>query len=100
MFHVSTSVVSRLVAKHRVNVDVKDRARSGRPRKTSLKDDRHLVNMAIRNPFHSAKQLRQHWSQATGVNVSREMVNKRLLAAGLRARRPLKRPRLTPHHMQ
>lgn len=98
--NVCHSVISRLLKKHRQTGEVKVAAGRGRPKKTDLRDDRRLLRMARQQPFWSSNQLRQWWQQTTGVNVSRELVNKRLLAARLRARRPVKRPRLTDNHMR
>ena len=90
----SQSEVSRLLQKWRQTRTVEDRPRSGRPRKTNQCQDRHLLRMARQNRFLSAMRLRNQWQAVHGQRVSRELVNKRLLQAGYRARRPRIRPRL------
>ena len=71
------TVISRLVQKHGLTGQVKDRPRSGRPRKTSVRDDRALVYMSNRHPMAG---LRQHWN--AGVRVSTSTVRRRLKAVG------------------
>ena len=95
---VNHTVISRLVQKHGLTGQVKDRPRSGRPRKTSARDDRALVYMSNRHPMAGSRYLRQHWN--AGVRASTSTVRRRLKAVGLRARRPIRRPFLTPRHMQ
>lgn len=50
---VNHTVISRLVQKHGLTGQVKDRPRSGRPRKTSARDDRALVYMSNRHPIYA-----------------------------------------------
>ena len=95
---VTHTVISRLVQKHGLTGQAKDRPRSGRPRKTSARDDRALVYMSNRHPMAGSRYLRQNWN--AGVRVSTSTVRRRLKAVGLRARRPIRRPFLTPRHMQ
>ena len=45
------STVSRIVYKHRLTIDVKDRPRSGRSRITSRREDNALGRLVRRNPF-------------------------------------------------
>ena len=75
-----------------------DRPRSGRPKATTPREDRRVCILARKNRFWSAKQVRQGLQRETGIRVSRELVNKRLLARGLKSRRPAKRTNLRPHH--
>jgi hypothetical protein len=48
--------------------------------------------------FTSAAKLREHWPP--GGRVSVRTVTRRLHNAHLRARRPVKRPYVSPHHLQ
>lgn len=96
--NLSHTTISRLIAKHVATGDVKDRSKSGRPPKTSAREDRVLVRMAWRNPFLNSVQLRNLWRPYQ--RLSTGTVRRRLHAAGLRARRPVRRPLLTPRHKQ
>ena len=50
--HVST--IYRLLERHRVTGDVSDRRRSGRPRVTSVRQDRVIRLTYLRNRYQSA----------------------------------------------
>ena len=97
-FGVSQGEISKLIRKWNQTGGVVDRRRSGRPRKTNQRQDRHLLRLARQNRFMSAMQLRNTWRQQLGYPISRETTNKRLLQAGYRARRPIRRPLLTQRH--
>jgi transposase len=75
-------------------------ARPGRPRKTTSADDRLLKLLSLRDRTQSSRNLRHQWMEQINVNVSRRLVNGRLIAAGLRARRPVFKPLLTAMHRQ
>lgn len=98
-FGITKGEVSRLLAKHRQTATVKDRQRSGRPRATTAQDDRRIANDARRNRFKPARQIRDDLQGVIG-RVSRQTVNRRLLAANLHSRRPRRKPELTPEHRQ
>lgn len=74
--------------------------RPGRPRKTTRRDDRQLMRLVRNGRTKSANVLRAEWQQLTNVPVSRRLVNQRLVRAGYRARRPVRKPMLTRHHRQ
>jgi transposase len=95
-FGVSHSVISRLLKRHREARIVKECDRSGRPRKTSPRDDRALSQSARRRPFSTALLLSDNWAIHGRVRV--RTVNRRLNCARLKARRPIKRPLLTRRH--
>jgi transposase len=84
-FGVSHSAISRLLKCHREARTVKERDRSGRPRKTSPRDDRALSQSARRCPFSTARRLCDNW--AIHGHVSVRTVNRRLNCARLKARR-------------
>ena len=54
------------------------RPRSGRLRKTMVRQDRYLSNMAKRQRFQSAVTLNSDFHTATGVRVSSQTVRNRL----------------------
>ncbi|XP_067660326.1 uncharacterized protein [Haliotis asinina] len=92
--NLSHTTISRLIAKHGATGEVKDRSRTERPRKIDAREDREMVRMARRNPFLNSVQLLNLWR--TCQRLSTGTVRKRLYAAGLRARRPVRRPILAP----
>ena len=58
-FNVSQATVSRLSQKYRLTGDVKDRARSGRPRVTTQREDRYINHCVNQNRFQSGQFLIQ-----------------------------------------
>ena len=97
-FNVSHTVVGRVWQRYLDTGSVDERAGRGRPRKTTDRDDRYIVNMAKRRRFESAKTLNADFLDASGVHICEQTVRNRLHAANIRARRPAVRPPLTPEH--
>ncbi|MES9884632.1 MAG: helix-turn-helix domain-containing protein [Sedimenticola sp.] len=83
-FHEST--IRRLKNRHHATGGVADRPRSGRPRKTSPREDRYIVTSSRRNRFMSSTQLVSRVRHATGTRLSDTTVRNRLHAARLRGR--------------
>lgn len=67
----------------------KDKLRCGRPRKSDERDDRALVRLSERNPFKTAKELRQEWISPL---LSKTTVRRRLAKAGLHGRIAVRKP--------
>ena len=75
-----------------------ERQRSGRPRKTSVRQDRVLACRARMMRFKVGRRLREEWNIPNTVSV--RTVTRKLNAAGLRSRRPIKHPKLAQRHKQ
>lgn len=88
VMRTSQSVVSRLWTRYRRTGQVADLQRSGRPKSTNGRDDRLVVNQALRNRRLTATDLQQYLRGVRGVNVSRQTIRNRLHAGELTARRP------------
>ncbi|GFU38387.1 transposable element Tcb2 transposase [Trichonephila clavipes] len=63
----------------------------GRRKVTSVRDDRHLLQMAVNDRTASSRQLTARWSTATAALMSASSIRRRLLHRGLHARVPLNR---------
>ena len=87
IMNISQSVVSRLWARYQRSGAVADMQRSGRPRSMSHRDDRLVVNQAIRNRSLTSTDLQQYLRRVRGVTVSRQTIRNRVHVGGLRARR-------------
>ncbi|WAR08919.1 hypothetical protein MAR_018877 [Mya arenaria] len=87
-FNVSHTVVGRVWQRYLDTGSVVERAGRGRPRKTTERDGRFIVNMAKRGRFISAQTLNANFRVASNI----------LHAANIRARRPAVRPPLKPGH--
>ena len=64
------------------------------------RQDRLLVGLCTGGRTQSTSFLRTQWQNAICVCVSRTLVNGRLVRAGYRARRPLRKPLLKQNHRQ
>jgi len=76
------------------------RARTGRPRKTTEKEDRYQLRLCRNGRTKSANTLRTEWLRFTNIPVSRMLVNLRLIRVGYFARIPLKKLLLLQRHRQ
>ncbi|XP_061196656.1 uncharacterized protein LOC133204931 [Saccostrea echinata] len=97
-FNVSHTVIFRLVQRWRRTGGVEEAKRSGRPRKTTEREDRLLKRLAKQSPFDTANTLRSKWN--TQARISRSTVNRRLNKERMRSRRPIKRPLLSQRHKE
>ena len=90
----SNSTVSDLVKKMDEEGTIRDRKTTGRPRKTTEKDDQFIALLAKQDPCQTSKQLAE--TIATGsVNVSHHTVLRRLRERGLHSRIQRGKPLLT-----
>uniref|UniRef100_A0A2L2YE20 Transposable element Tcb2 transposase n=1 Tax=Parasteatoda tepidariorum TaxID=114398 RepID=A0A2L2YE20_PARTP len=87
-FGINKSVVSRAWNAFKTTGTAVRKVGGGRPRKTTPRDDRYIVLQAKRNRFQSASAISQQLCTATGRQVSRFTVARRLHKGGLFARRP------------
>ena len=99
-FRCSRRTISRLIQRHRVSGSVADRRRSGRPRVTSQRQDRHIRVVHLRDRFRTAVQTARETPGTLSNRVSANTVRRRLREAGLRARRPFRGNLLTPHRRE
>ena len=97
-FNVSRMTIARLKTRLRDTGTTNDRPRSGRPRETTLRQDRHIRIIHLRNRFVNASQTARQTHGRHNNRISAQTVRNRLRQVGLRARRPLKGPILTQRH--
>lgn len=95
---VSHSVIIRLRQRHQATGSVQERPRAGRPKKTTQREDRYIRIQALQRRTTTANTIRHHLRGATNTAVSSQTVRRRLHAANIRARRPVKKPKLTAGH--
>ena len=82
------STISRLLNRFRQTGNVAHRPRSGRPRKTTPREDRFLPTSSQRNRFLSTRKLGRLLRNATGTRVCDRTVRNRLHADRFKACRP------------
>ena len=95
---VAPSVICRLQQRWQATGRVQDRPRSGRPRKTTRREDRYITRQATMARTSTARCIRGQLRAATQTNVSVSTIKNRLHEVRLHARRPVKRPKLTRAH--
>ncbi|GFT33916.1 HTH_Tnp_Tc3_2 domain-containing protein [Trichonephila clavipes] len=74
---------------------IADRGRSGRPRKTSLREDRLLHRISLSNRKLNSSQILKQWTLASNVSMCPRTVRGRLLEIGLRGCKARPKPLLT-----
>ena len=91
----SKNAVHIAVVKFKKTGTYSDAKQSGRPRKTTPRDD-HIFRTAVRSPMGSASKIRSVLL-AKSADISPRTVSRRLVIDfGLKARKPAKKPRLSP----
>lgn len=93
------STVSRLLKKNLTGTAERKKGTGG-IRKTSKADDRVLHRLSLRNRFSTAVQIRTEFVESSGTEIGVHTVRRRLREFGLMARRPAKKPMLTPKMMK
>lgn len=97
MFGVNLSTIKRLCRRFQETAQVKDRQRSGRPKKTTENDDRRIRLTALRQRTVTARKLQANLRRQN-IIVSDQTIRRRLHARGLKARTPAKKPFLRDNH--
>lgn len=91
----SQSAVSKIWTKYKQHGKVLKGKRSGRPRKTSKRQDKNLKALCLEDRKRTTKQMKKKWEEA-GVNVCERTVRNRLKEMGFSYRKAKRKPSLTP----
>jgi len=93
---VSKTAVHQSIKKFKQYGSYKDLHRSGRARKTTIRDDHLMKRIVTRSPLSSINKVRAALLER-GVTVDRMAVSRRLSREfGLKYYKPARKPRLTP----
>ncbi|KAJ4441886.1 hypothetical protein ANN_11746, partial [Periplaneta americana] len=92
------SVISRVLSRFRETGLVTRRPGGGSNRKTTPRQDRHIIIQPRRTPFATARHMQQDLQNATGLLVSDQTIRNRLWEEGLTSYRPLRSLALEPIH--
>ena len=95
LLHILT--IFRLKRKLNQTGDVVDLQRTGRPKKTTAGEDRHLRTLHLKNRFRSACETARNWTG--NERISLHTVLRRLKNAGLRSQRPVQKQMLNQRHI-
>ena len=98
--NVSKTAVHQTIVKFKNTGLYSDQKRSGRPRKTTVRDDHLIHRIAVRSPTSSCKKIRSALLQK-GTDIHRSTVSRRLtMEFGLHSRKPARKPLDTDHESQ
>ena len=98
-FNTSRKTIRLLHRRMQQTGTVKDRARTGRPKKTTDADDTEEF-VYFTSDRGVAQQVKQrHVRRTFPIAISRQTVGRRLKTYGLLCRRPVRRTRLTQRHI-
>ena len=73
-FGVSQSCIRNIWRRFQETQSYRRRRGSGRPRATDAVDDRYLTIMVLRNPFQSARRIRNEFREATHITIRTQPV--------------------------
>ncbi|XP_028433596.1 uncharacterized protein LOC114555427 [Perca flavescens] len=93
------STIYRIIKNFKKRGSILVKKASGRPRKSSKRQDRLLKRIQLRDRSAISAELAQEWQQA-GVNASARTVRRRLLEDGLVSRRAAKKPLLSKKNIR
>lgn len=89
------STVVRIIKKYSEFGKIDDKPRSGRPKKTSVRDDAVLRRTSLADRSLNSTQLTKIWSEATSISVCTSTVRRKLISFGLRGCKARKKPLLS-----
>lgn len=92
LLSIGKSTVNDIIVKYRAGYGLKDRPRSGRPRKTSKKVDRIIKRKSTADVKKTAAEIAREIQDENLANVSRSTVTRRLHDVGLFGRIGIKKP--------
>jgi len=92
---ISRKAVQVALKKFEATGSYRDAARSGRPRKTSKKDDRVIRRLVFTRPTATTADVQRQLATAE-IHIHRSTISRRLKAMNLKAFRPARKPLLTP----
>lgn len=96
--NISKPTVVAIVKKYRKTGSVKHQKGAGRPKKTSAREDRIIVRTSLSRRSLTSPDIRAAVRNNDNINCSVSTIRRRLVCAGLRARRAAKKPLLTAEH--
>lgn len=95
---VSVGVVSNTIKRLKETTSYENRPRSGRPRISTPRDDRKLLNLVRKDRKLSSTELAGLWILASGIKASPRTVRSRLFEANYQYKSAVRKPRLTKKH--
>lgn len=92
------SCVKTIIDRYKQTKSYDDRPRSGRPKISTVHDDRQLVRLVKKNRTSPSHVLAHDWKLSNGKKASASLVRRRLLANKLEWKYAVRKPRLSKAH--
>nr|CAH7737754.1 unnamed protein product [Callosobruchus chinensis] len=92
------STVSRTIRRYEETGEVNSRPRTGRPTVSTRREYRYIAQLARRERSVTVLVLTSQFQRTFNRVISTATIHRRVLASGLRCRRPLRGPSLTARH--
>nr|CAH7733055.1 unnamed protein product [Callosobruchus chinensis] len=96
--NVVRSTISRTIRRYEEIGEVNSRPRTGRPTVSTRREDRYIAQLARREQSVTVPVLRSQFQRTFDRVISTATIRRRVLASGLRCRRPLRVPLSTARH--
>ncbi|KAJ1307113.1 hypothetical protein OPQ81_001231 [Rhizoctonia solani] len=94
---VSSAYITKVTAKHCPHLE---RSKGGRPRRLNPANVRYAVRLVTNGKKVGTRRAAQELFKLTGKKVAPTTIRKVLKEAGLRAVKKVRKPKLTPNHIQ
>lgn len=94
-FGLHRSIVSRIIKRYVSTGNICIVKNSGRPKKSTQREDRTLIRISNENPFLSSTKISTILNGEHNIDLSARTVRRRLVENGLFGRRPAKKPLLS-----
>lgn len=91
-FHVGRATIQRTWARWKATRSVKNKKKTGRPRKTTPRQARVLVRLVKKDPFLTAVDVQNYAQDNLNLTISHTTARRILASVGLRGRKPAKKP--------
>ena len=98
LFGVNHRTVGRIFKRNQQCGDVSRKAKSGRPRKTTKREERTIIGHINADPNRTAADASSYAQQNFGTKISIQTARRILRRYGLHARRPARTPLLKKRH--
>ena len=98
LFVVDRSTVSRLCKRQKLEGNVQRHSKSGRPPKTTIREDRSLIGMFPKDPNRTSTDNVKLLQSRFGLEVTPQTTRNRLKSVRLFARRPARKPLMVLRH--
>src|SRR5688572_26263635 len=94
-FSISKGAVSKILRKYCELHTVRTASKPGRPKKTTSRIDKFIINSSKANSKKTSRELNEEVREKFGINVTNRTIQYRLIAEGLIRRVATKKPLLS-----